>query len=74
MKILFALMITVMCLAMALLPELAMYGLYKFINPTTELARILMFAIFWIFGIGLCIGSAILSFIIWVGLMAGLLK
>lgn len=64
MKYLFLLAGILISIGVAVIPELCMYGLYRFINPVSELGRIGMFAIFWGMGAGLCILAAAIGVLI----------
>lgn len=70
MKLIYVTIWSIVCLVVALLPEMGMYAVYTLINPVSELARIAMFIAFWFGGAGICMLFAFLSFAIWVrGLM-----
>jgi hypothetical protein len=56
-------------LVFAAIPETLMYFLYNFIDPTTTLEKIFVFAIFWFGGISLCILFAMLGFALFASLV-----
>ena len=65
MKYLAALAITILCILIALIPEGAMYLIFRLANPTTELGRILLIGIFLVVGGGLIVWWTILVFVLW---------
>jgi hypothetical protein len=64
MKILFWIAGSLLAGVVAVIPEAAMYFLYRMIHPESELARIFTFIAFWFGGIGLCVGFGALGFLI----------
>jgi hypothetical protein len=65
-KLIFVILFSVFCLALALVPEFAMYFTWNLIHPESDLARLLVVALFWVCGAGLCVFFGFLSFMIWV--------
>lgn len=72
-KFLYAIIATVFCIALGLIPEAIMYGVYSLINPTTELVRILVLCAFWFGGAGLCVAFATIAFLLWAHIMKEIL-
>lgn len=73
-KFIAILLITLFCLSVALIPEAVMWGTYRLIHPTTELARIIVLVGFWLVGSGVCIGFAALGVVLWTALANEVLK
>lgn len=61
-RVLLFLLGSMLCLGIAVLPELAMWMLYGIIHPETEVARLIVLIAFWLGGSGVCIGFAMLAF------------
>ena len=69
-KIAFFILGTLFCIIVGLWPEAAMYFVYNLIAPTTEMSRILVLALFWLGGAGVCLAFGVLSVVMWMGLIA----
>ena len=59
-------LITLICICIAVIPETAMYFLWQMVNPQTELGKILVLGIFWCGGFVFCIMFALFGFLLWV--------
>jgi len=64
-KLIFVILFSLFCLALALVPEFAMYFTWNLIHPETDLARIACVALFWVCGAGLCVLFGFIGFILW---------
>jgi hypothetical protein len=71
-KTLFFFIVTSVSLFVAGLPEGAMWLLWHFVSPQTELGKIAMVLIFWGGGAVACIVMAIIGFVLWLGGMKAL--
>lgn len=69
MKPLAFLIVTLLCLLFAILPEIAMYATWHLISPSTEITRILLMILFWATGGGLCLVFGFLAFAGWVAIL-----
>lgn len=67
MRVLFAMVVTVVSLIIAVLPEAGLYFLWKLVNPQTDLARVLLGLGFLFGGGGICILFGFVACVIWVG-------
>lgn len=73
-KVLFAILVTIFCIALGLIPEVVMYTVYSLISPESELTRVLVLLAFWLTGFGVCVGFAILAFMLWTLMITEVLK
>lgn len=55
-----------LCLGFSLIPETAMYFLWQLVNPSTQLEKIAVLALFWLGGVGLCLVFAFLGLTVWI--------
>lgn len=72
-KLIAGLIVTVVCLALALVPELGMYILWNIIGPTEEVSRMVLGICFFFFGGGACIGFGFLGMALWAAMIAVIL-
>jgi len=63
---------SLLCLIVAVIPETALYLIFKFINPTTEMGRILTGGLLLWFGIGVSFLFLVIAFMLWVAGMKAL--
>jgi hypothetical protein len=73
-KLIFGLFWTALCVTIALIPEIIMYNVWHLIEPTTTIEKILVMALFWMGGGGLCILFAVLGIGLWGAMMKELLR
>lgn len=73
MKLILALLWTVLCIAIGLLPELGMYLTWGAIHPEGEIAKILLLAFFWLAGGGLCVFVGIMAAMLWAAVITVIL-
>jgi len=66
MKILFIVIWTLICFCLAIIPETAMYFTWSLVNPVEPIAKILLVAVFWLGGAGLCFLFGVVGFALWV--------
>lgn len=64
---------SILCLCLALLPEIAMYFLWQLVSPQDELMRVLLVGLFFFAGGGMCILFGFLGFAAWISMTATLL-
>lgn len=74
MRVIYFLIYSSICTAIALLPETAMWLTYGLIAPTSEIGKILTIGMFWLCGGGLCIAFGALGFLLWLSFTQELLK
>lgn len=65
---------SIVCLAISLLPEVAMYFTYWLINPSTELGRVLVLTVFWFGGLSVCVFFGFLGFALWISIVSEVSK
>ena len=64
-KLIAFIIITILCVAFALIPEAAMWFGWGLIHPETEAGRILVIALFAVFGGSWCVFFGFLGVAIW---------
>ena len=74
MKALFGIIGTLVCLVIGLIPEGVMWMLWGLIHPSSETSKILVLAVFWLGGAGLCFLFAFLAFSLWVVMLGEIFK
>jgi hypothetical protein len=63
------LLVTVFCIVVGIIPELAMWGIWSLVHPSTEVGRIVMVALFLFGGTSLSILFGIVAFVMWAKLI-----
>lgn len=71
-RLLSVLLATIICAAIAFIPEMIMYGLYGILNPTGELTRIIVLLAFWSLGGGVCVAFGLIGVLVWAQVVARL--
>lgn len=66
-------LVSLLCLCISLLPEIAMYFLWQLVNPQDELMRVALVALFFFAGGGMCILFGFLGFAAWISITAALI-
>lgn len=66
MKLLFGILLTVLCVAIAAIVPTTMYFVWGMIAPASVVEKLATLALFWFGGGGLAIFLGVLSFLIWV--------
>jgi len=56
----------IISLVIALIPEMVMYLTYEMIQPTTDIARVLLLGLFWFGGGSLCLLFASFGFLFFI--------
>jgi hypothetical protein len=73
MKWLVGIVMTLICILGALIPEIVMYFTWNLVHPESEVAKIVLIALFWVAGGGMSVFFAFLGFMVWVSFMKALL-
>lgn len=74
MKVVFWIVGCLIALAVAVIPEVAMYFLYGLINPQSEVTRVITLLAFFVFGGSACVGFGAIGIAIFASVTGAVLK
>ena len=60
---------TIICAAIALIPESIMYLIWNSLDPVTFIQKVLLLGLFWFGGLSLCILFFVIAVMLWVGMI-----
>ena len=65
--------VTIFCIALALIPEFGMYIIWQLVSPTEEITRLILSVAFLFVGGGTCVFFGVCALAIWLSLISTIL-